>query len=139
MIDGQTERASRTRLVSIIRNFARTNFDNWDTLLPVADFSYNNSKHKCTQETPFFLNNGIRIHLMTRISSVPVDTDVATTYFLETATTAKESARTHITTAQRQQKKKYDGLQQDYSRCVGDFIKLFTEDTHLSIDILPKS
>ncbi len=53
---------------------------------------------------------------MTRISNVPVDTDVAAiTDFLETATTAKESARTHITTAQRQQKKKYDGLQQDYS------------------------
>ncbi len=56
--DGQTERDNRT-LESILRNFVSTNFDNWDTLLPAAEFSYNNSKQKSTQETPFFLNYGM--------------------------------------------------------------------------------
>ena len=128
--DGQTERDNRT-LESIIRNFVSTNFDNWDTLLPAAEFSYNSSKQKSTQETPFFLNYGM--HLVTpldRIANVPVDTDVAaTTDFLKTIKIANESAHAHITMAEHQQKKGYNGLREDYSFKVGDLIKLSTKDT----------
>ena len=115
------------------RNFVSTNFDNWDTLLPAAEFSYNNSKQKPTQETPFFLNYGM--HPVTpppldRIVNVPIDTDVAaTTDFLKTIKKANESACAHITTAQRQQKKGYDGLREEYSFKVGDLIKLSTKNS----------
>ena len=104
--DGQTERDNRT-LESIIRNFVSTNFDNWDTLLPAAEFSYNNSKQKSTQETPFFLNYGMHpVTPLDRVVNVPIDTDVAaTTDFLKTIKKANESACAHITTAQRQQRK----------------------------------
>ncbi len=33
-----------------------TNLDNWDTLLPAAEFSYNHSKQKSTQEAPALQN-----------------------------------------------------------------------------------
>ena len=32
--------------------------DDWKEWLSLAEFSYNNSKHAATQQTPFFLNYG---------------------------------------------------------------------------------
>ena len=126
--NGQTERDNRT-LESIIWNFVSTNFENWDTLLPAAEFSYNNSKQKSTQETPFFLNYGMHpVTPLDRIVNVSIDTDVAaTTDFLKTIKKANESACAHITAAQRQQKKGYDGPREEYSFKVGDLIKLSTQ------------
>jgi hypothetical protein len=34
------------------------NQDNWDELLPLAEFSYNNHIHSATQHTPFILDTG---------------------------------------------------------------------------------
>ncbi len=128
--DGQTERANRT-LESILRNFVNTNLDNWDTLMPVAEFSYNNSKQKSTQETPFFLNYGMHpVTPLDRIADAPIDTDVmTTTKFLKTLKKTNESARAHITEAQQRQKKGYDGLREEHSLKVGGLVKLSTKDT----------
>ena len=32
--------------------------DNWTSLLPLAEFAYNNCTHASTQETPFYINYG---------------------------------------------------------------------------------
>ena len=32
--------------------------DNWTSLLPLAEFAYNNSTHASTQEMPFYINYG---------------------------------------------------------------------------------
>ena len=32
--------------------------DNWHTLLPLAEFTYNNHIHSTTQQTPFLLDTG---------------------------------------------------------------------------------
>ena len=128
--DGQTERDNRT-LESILRNFVSTNFDNWDTLLPAAEFSYNNSVQKSTQETPFYLNYGMHpVTPLDRITDAPIDTDVmTTTSFLKTIKKANDSARDHITKAQQRQKKGYDGLREEHTFKVGDLVKLSTKDT----------
>ena len=55
--DGQTERVNRV-LEEFLRAFVTPSQDNWDLLLPMAEFAINNSVHTSTKYTPFFLNSG---------------------------------------------------------------------------------
>ena len=56
-IDGQTERVNQV-LEQYLRCTINYQQDNWTSLLPLADFAYNNSTHASTQETPFYINYG---------------------------------------------------------------------------------
>jgi hypothetical protein len=55
--DGQSERVNQ-----VLEQYLRctTNYlqNDWVKLLPLAEFSYNNSVHASTQKTPFFVNYG---------------------------------------------------------------------------------
>jgi RNase H-like domain found in reverse transcriptase/Reverse transcriptase (RNA-dependent DNA polymerase)/Integrase zinc binding domain/Chromo (CHRromatin Organisation MOdifier) domain/Retroviral aspartyl protease/Integrase core domain len=55
--DGQTERVN-----SVLEQYLRCYVDyqqtNWSTLLPMAEFAYNNTAHSSTKTTPFFANLG---------------------------------------------------------------------------------
>ena len=55
--DGQTE-----RLNSVLEQYLRIYTDyqqsDWASLLPLAEFSYNNSRHSATTISPFFANYG---------------------------------------------------------------------------------
>ena len=55
--DGQTERMNRV-LEETIRHYVEPNMDNWDVLLPAAEFAVNNSFSQTIGTTPFFLNYG---------------------------------------------------------------------------------
>src|SRR6201996_2184318 len=55
--DGQTERANQT-LEQYIRMFTNYQQDNWSSLLPLAEFSYNNAPNASTGLSPFFANKG---------------------------------------------------------------------------------
>jgi len=55
--DGQTEQVNQ-ELEQYLQIFVRERQDNWYTLLPLAEFSYNNHIHSSTQQTPFLLNTG---------------------------------------------------------------------------------
>jgi hypothetical protein len=55
--DGQTERLNQ-ELEQYIRLFVNQRQDNWDELLPMAEFAYNNHIHSATQHTPFLLDTG---------------------------------------------------------------------------------
>jgi transposase InsO family protein len=55
--DGQTECVNQ-ELEQYIRVFVNEHQDDWDTLLPLAEFVYNNHTHSTTQHTPFFVNLG---------------------------------------------------------------------------------
>jgi hypothetical protein len=55
--DGQTERVNQ-ELEQYLRLFTNERQDNWDELLPLAEFQYNNHIHSSTQETPFMLDTG---------------------------------------------------------------------------------
>ena len=55
--DGQTERVNQ-ELEQYLRIFVRERQDDWYTLLPLAEFSYNNHIHSSTQQTPFLLDTG---------------------------------------------------------------------------------
>jgi RNase H-like domain found in reverse transcriptase/Reverse transcriptase (RNA-dependent DNA polymerase)/Integrase zinc binding domain/Chromo (CHRromatin Organisation MOdifier) domain len=55
--DGQTERMNQI-VEQYLRIFINYRQDDWKEWLPMAEFSYNNSVHAATQQTPFFINYG---------------------------------------------------------------------------------
>jgi RNase H-like domain found in reverse transcriptase/Reverse transcriptase (RNA-dependent DNA polymerase)/Integrase zinc binding domain/Chromo (CHRromatin Organisation MOdifier) domain len=55
--DGQTERVNQ-ELEQYIRLFVNERQNDWDDLLPLAEFQYNNHVHASTQQTPFMLETG---------------------------------------------------------------------------------
>src|ERR1700761_4210315 len=55
--DGQTERVNQT-LEQYLRIFTNYQQDNWSSLLPLAEFSYNNAPSATTGVSPFFANKG---------------------------------------------------------------------------------
>jgi Integrase core domain len=55
--DGQTERVNQT-LEQYLRIYCNFQQDNWHTLLPIAEFCYNNTPSSTTGVSPFFANKG---------------------------------------------------------------------------------
>jgi transposase InsO family protein len=55
--DRQTERVNQ-ELEQYLRVFVNECQDDWDELLPMAEFQYNNHIHSGTQQTPFLLDTG---------------------------------------------------------------------------------
>jgi hypothetical protein len=55
--DGQTKHVNQ-EFKQYIHIFINKHQDNWDTLLPLAKFTYNNHTHSATQHTPFFVDTG---------------------------------------------------------------------------------
>ena len=52
----------------------------WASLLPLAEFSYNNSKHSATSLTPFFANYGFHPKMSLLPPSPDSPTPVADSY-----------------------------------------------------------
>ena len=55
--DGQTERVNQV-LEQYLRFYCDYQQDDWSSLLPLAEFSYNNSSHSATKMSPFMANFG---------------------------------------------------------------------------------
>jgi hypothetical protein len=55
--DGQTEHINQV-LESYLCTFTSRPQDDWDSLLPMGEFFYNNTKHSLTQQTPFMVDTG---------------------------------------------------------------------------------
>ncbi|KAJ3472700.1 hypothetical protein NLI96_g13284 [Meripilus lineatus] len=55
--DGQTERVNQT-LEQFLRTYVNYQQDNWNSLLPLAEFAYNNAPHATTGVSPFYANKG---------------------------------------------------------------------------------
>ena len=60
--DGQTERTNET-LEQYIQVYCNYQQDNWDELLPLAEFAYNNAPSATTGITPFYANKGYHPNL----------------------------------------------------------------------------
>jgi hypothetical protein len=55
--DGQTERVNQ-ELKQFVRIFMSYKQDDWDELLPAAEFAYKNHVHSSTQQVPFMTDTG---------------------------------------------------------------------------------
>ena len=70
--DGQTKRVNQT-LEQYLQIFTNYQQDNWSSLLPLAEFSYNNALNATTRVSPFFANKGydpaITIHPEYKLAS----------------------------------------------------------------------
>ena len=55
--NGQTEWVNQ-ELEQYLQLFVNERQDNWNSLLPLAEFAYNNHVHSSTQQTLFFLDTG---------------------------------------------------------------------------------
>lgn len=66
--DGQTERVNQV-LEQYLRIYINYQQDDWISLLPLAEFAYNNAPHSATGVSPFFANKGyhpsLDVHLET--------------------------------------------------------------------------
>jgi hypothetical protein len=60
--DGQTERVNQT-LEQYLCTYCNFQQDNWSTLLPLAEFAYNNAPNKTTRVSPFFAHKGYHPNL----------------------------------------------------------------------------
>ena len=71
--DGQTERVNQT-LEQYLRVYCNYQHDNWHSLLPIAEFCYNNTPSSTTGVSPFFANKGynpaITIHSEYELTSL---------------------------------------------------------------------
>ena len=68
--DGQTERVNQI-LKKYLQAYINHQQDNWKHLLPLAEFTYNNTQHSATSVTPFFTNKGFHPKLKVSFESVP--------------------------------------------------------------------
>jgi Integrase core domain len=60
--DGQTKRTNQT-LEQYLHIYCNYQQDNWSSLLPLAEFTYNNAPHTMTGISPFFANKGYNPNL----------------------------------------------------------------------------
>jgi hypothetical protein len=96
--DGQTERINQ-EIERFLRIFCNHLQDDWDQLLALAEFSYNNSVHSTTQSTPFMLDTGRNPCMGFEPLEAPV-TDEAADEFASRMKAAVEEAKAAISKAQ---------------------------------------
>ena len=104
--DGQTERTNAT-LEQYLRCFINYQQDDWSEFLPMAEFSYNNTIHASTNQTPFFALTGIHPRFHVDVPRVAASAPKSHAR-LEQLKAIQEDLRFHITSAQESQKHYYN-------------------------------
>src|SRR3954449_13054919 len=128
--DGQTERANRT-LEDTLRAYVSYWQDDWDTLLPAAEFACNNAPSASTQMTPFCLCYGRDpIDPYSQIASFP-DSIPAAADFHHQQQNAIKQATDALVLAKANQEKYANQHRRDVSFSVGDQVLLSSSHIHL--------
>lgn len=106
--DGATERLNQT-LEQYLRIYTSYQQDDWDELLPLAMFVYNDTVHSTIKMTPFYANYGFHPSFSAEFSSVDrksVDTTAGT--FADRLNTIHQVMRDEITRTNERMKHYYD-------------------------------
>ena len=150
--DGQTERVNRV-LEEFLRAFVTPSQDNWDLLLPMAEFAINNSVHASTKYTPFFLNSGQHpLNPLTMASQVGHrksrrvgQTSIqlpAVHAFVKNISETLHQAKVHLKQARDRQKSYADKRRREASFSIDDLVLLSTKNLKLRTNgtkkLLPK-
>ena len=70
--DGQTERLNQT-IDAYLRSFISYEQDDWVSLLPMAEFAYNNSTTNATGISPFYANYGFHPTATNPVAVLPLN------------------------------------------------------------------
>ena len=126
--DGQTERANQT-LEEILRKQVNATQDNWDSLLPMAEFAINDSISESTWFSPFQLMYGM--HPCKPMDMITESKAPAADDFLKEMVTAISRARENIVKTQIAMKEQADKHRRDHSFKIGDKVLLSTKNLKL--------
>ena len=126
--DGLSERYNRV-LEDVLRNYIGPNLNDWDNLLPQAQFAINNSYNESTKTTPFFLNYGRHPHVPgTTHKHVHQDLRMPDVLrWSQTMWEAVQSAKRCLQQARDRQKAYYDKRRRDVAFSVGEEVLLCTK------------
>ena len=127
--DGQTERLNQT-IEQYLRIFCNYQQDDWHSLLPVAEFAYNNSYQSTIKTSPFYANYGYhpRFTFSTTTSS-PLDVPAAKE-LADQLSALHDALAENIKTAQNTQARYYDSKHQRMEFSVGDKVWLLSTNIH---------
>ncbi|CAM6101969.1 unnamed protein product [Calypogeia fissa] len=130
--DGQTERANRT-IEEMLRAFTLDEQLEWDRLLPLVEFAYNNSLNASTNVSPFYLMYGEHPQVpASLLHQKAITTKVAATEeFATRLQSVIQAAREKLLVAQNRQKQYANRKHRDMEYMVGDQVWLST--TNLSV------
>ncbi|GLB45568.1 putative retrotransposable element tf2 155 kda protein type 1-like [Lyophyllum shimeji] len=104
--DGQTERVNQ-ELEQYLRVFCNERQDDWDDLLPEAEFQYNNHVHSATKFTPFMLDTGRNPRMGFEPRPLNSNNETANEFF-ERMKLAQEEAKAALAKAKDDMARYYD-------------------------------
>ena len=104
--DGQTERVNQT-LEQYLRIYCDYQQDDWQQLLPLAEFVYNNTQSSSTKVSPFFANYGFHPRCSVSVSP-PEATNPAAEALVDRLRVIHEELKANLQHAQDQYKVQHD-------------------------------
>jgi hypothetical protein len=104
--DGQTERVNQ-ELEQFLRLFTNERQNDWDELVPLAEFQYNNHAHSATKETLFMLDTGRNPRMGFEARQNPSRLEAVNDFKTRMAESLDE-ARSALVKAQDEMKRYYD-------------------------------
>ena len=129
--NGQTERVNQC-LEQFLRCHCSFLQDDWESLLPLAEFAYNNSENSSTLHSPFFANYGFHPRSLPEIS-LPTNVP-ATDDYVTTLQTTLRMLKDNLQQAKERQKIYYDRHRRENPPYqVGDSVWLSTRNLRLGV------
>jgi hypothetical protein len=124
--DGQTEVQNKT-LEHYLRVFTNYKQDNWVPQLALAEFTYNNSLHSATQETPFRLAYGFNPEIRVNVEDdIPEGKAIAAHERIKALEETRETTSRHWEEAREAQRKYYDKKRKPMTFQIGQKVMLST-------------
>lgn len=103
--DGQTERVNPT-IEHYLRCFTNYEQNNWDELLPMAEYAYNNSVTSATKLSPFFANYGFNPRTNWPTEESPKNP--SSKFYLHWMSSVHDTCRTNLESSREVMGKYYD-------------------------------
>jgi hypothetical protein len=125
--NAQTERMNRV-LEEYLRHFVSPKQDNWDDLLPLAEFAMNNSYQESIGMSPFYMTYGYHPRVPTTADCVNVPAAVD---YVQNIGLAVQEAKDLLRKAQERQKGVADTARRQLDLEVGQEVLLSTENIRL--------
>jgi transposase InsO family protein len=125
--DGQTERANQV-MEQVLRAYVSYDQKDWEELLPLVEFSINNTISASTGQTPYYTNFGYHPRVPSSVMGNDLDTrSPLAADFHERLAKLQEDVAKRIHEAQARQKRLADQNRSEYTFNKGDLVLLSTQ------------